>query len=107
MSSKVQKAKIGRKSYCDTPGRSFTPESPVTERPVMATVNGVTPTESGAHLDASSNLGKRKRLNEDAEGQLHGRILQNQSASLQNSMRSALDYLRGSVASVPPTLDIL
>lgn len=45
-------------------------------------------------LDPSSNLGKRKRIPEDADGQQHGRILQNQSASLQNSMRSTLDYLR-------------
>lgn len=63
----------------------------------MATVNGVPSIEFATHLDTASNLGKRKRPVDETDGQLHGRILQNQSASLQNSLRSALEYLRRSV----------
>ena len=60
----------------------------------MAAINGTNANASATLLDPSSNLGKRKRLPEESDGQQHGRILQNQSASLQNSMRSTLDYLR-------------
>ena len=60
----------------------------------MAAINGTNANASATLLDPSSNLGKRKRLPEESDGQQHGRILQNQSASLQNSMRSTLDSLR-------------
>ena len=76
----------------------------------MAAINGTNANASATLLDPSSNLGKRKRLPEDSDGQQHGRILQNQSASLQNSMRSTLDYLRkyvplrGSSVELPLTL---
>lgn len=84
---------INQQSIASSP-RFRKPNNTKTLSPAMAAINGTNANASATLLDPSSNLGKRKRLPEESDGQQHGRILQNQSASLQNSMRSTLDSLR-------------